>query len=402
MKGARGWIIAGLISIAIAAAAYFVQPHQDSPEHSSNSDAQDGTSAARLFAESMGHPTDQVSGTFAPPASFGLMFVFTPTSPYTSDEAERTRLWVRSGGVLVYASEQGDPQLDHAFGVTRLGGFTGGALQQANPIVPGVTSVAGASLVMPLGPGPDQVPFLRASDAQVVGYIQKISSGAIVVLADPLVLCNGYLDKKDNGRLLADLLGLSSPNAPVLFDEYHHGVILSDFGPSAWLTTPWGAGLLWLLVAVFVGLVLRGRSFGPLIPRPTEVARTDVEWAVAVGQLLRRSSARTVTVGLLATATERAVAVRIGLPVQPRERFWNALWVRAPEIAADLADVENSLHASGSSEPDLLRTAQRLHRIAHPAPRVKSCWRRSGARRIPDGHQGDHCGGRTGVLREAS
>src|SRR6202166_2690056 len=146
MKGARGWIIVGLISIAIAAAvtppaipaaASLVQPGQDSPEHSSNSDAANGTSAARLFAESMGHPTDQVSGTFAPPAAFGLMFVFTPTSPYTSDEAERTRLWVRSGGVLVYASDQGDPELDRAFGVTRLAGFTGGNLLQANPILPG-------------------------------------------------------------------------------------------------------------------------------------------------------------------------------------------------------------------------------------------------------------------------
>ena len=55
------------------------------------------------------------------------------------------------------------------------------------------------------------------------------------------------------------------------------------------------SGLLWLLVAVFVGLVLRGRSFGPLMLRPPDVARTDVEWAVAVGQLLRRSSARSIT-----------------------------------------------------------------------------------------------------------
>jgi hypothetical protein len=367
MKGARGWIIAGLISIAIAAAAYFVQPHQDSPEHSSNSDAANGTSAARLFAESMGHQTDQVSGTFAPPASFGLMFVFTPTSPYTSDEAERTRLWVRSGGVLVYASESGDPQLDRAFAVRRLGSSTGGALQQANPIVPGVTSVAGGTAVIPLDPGGDQVPFLRASGGLVVGYIQRISSGTVVVLADPLVLCNGYLDKKDNGRLLADLLGLASPNAAVLFDEYHHGVILSDFGPSAWLTTPWGAGLLWLLVAVFVGLVLRGRSFGPLIRRPAEAARTDVEWAVAVGQLLRRSSARAVTLGLLATATERSVAAQTGIPLHPRERFWNALWVRVPGLAADLAEAENALHDSAANEADLLKAAQRLHRIAHPA-----------------------------------
>jgi len=367
MRGARGWIIAALISIAIAAAAYFVQPHQDSPEHSSNSDAANGTSAARLYAESMGHPTDQVGGTFAPPAPFGLLFVFTPTSPYTADEAERTRLWVRSGGVLVYASEQGDPELDRAFGVTRLGGFTRGALLQANPIVPGVTSVAGGTLVMPVDPAADQVPFLRAADGLVVGYLQRISSGTIVVLADPLVLCNGYLDKKDNGRLLADLLGLASPSAAVLFDEYHHGVVLGDFAPQAWVTTPWGAGLLWLLVAVFVGLVLRGRSFGPRIERPAAAARTDVEWAVAVGQLLRRSGARALTLGLLAEATERAVATQTGIALLPRERFWNALWVRVPGLAADLAEAENTLHDSAASEADLLKAAQRLHRIAHPA-----------------------------------
>ena len=367
MKGTRGWVIAGLVSIAIAAAAYFVQPHQDSPEHSSNSDAANGTSAARLFAQAMGHPTDQVSGTFALPESSGVMFVFTPTSPYTSSEAERTRQWVRAGGVLIYASEQGDPALDGAFGVTRLGGLTRGDLQQGNPIVPGVTTVGGGSLVMPLDPTADQVPFLRDPGGLVVGYMQRISSGAVVVLSDPLVLCNGYLDKRDNGRLLADLLGLASPGAAVVFDEYHHGVVLSDFSPQAWVATPWGAALLWLLVAVFAGLVLRGRSFGPRIPRPREAARTDVEWAVAVGQLLRRAGARAVTLGVLATATERAVSTQTGIPLQPRERFWNALWVRAPRLAADLAEAENALYASAASEAELLPAAQRLHRIAHPS-----------------------------------
>ena len=48
--------------------------------------------------------------------------------PYTADEAERTRLWVRSGGLLIYASEQGDPELDRALGVRRLGGYTGGGV----------------------------------------------------------------------------------------------------------------------------------------------------------------------------------------------------------------------------------------------------------------------------------
>jgi hypothetical protein len=300
----------------------------------------------------------------------GLMFVVSPTSPFSSEEADRVRLWVRNGGILIYASEQGDTELDRALGVSRPGGEIVVNREVANEVAPGVTTVAGAGLVAPLNPSAEQVPFLRA-DGYAVGYLERMASGAVVVLADPLVMCNGYLDKQDNGRLLADLLALAGPSAPVLFDEYHHGLILSDFTPQAWLLTPWGAGLLWLLVAVFVGLVLRGRSFGPLVPRPDEVARTDVEWAVAVGQLLRRSSARSVTLGLLASATERAVATRTGIPLQPRERFWNALWVRTPEIAADLAEVESSLHASGPTESDLLKMAQRLHRIAHPAPRGK-------------------------------
>jgi len=366
MKGARGWVIAGAAAIAIAALAYLVQPHQDSPEHSSNSAAANGASAALLFAQAMGHPADQVSGSFATPTTPGMMFVFTPTSPYTSDEAERTLLWVRSGGVLVYASEQGDPELDRAFGVRRLGGLTAGDLQLGNPVVPGVTNVAGGTTVMPLDPVADQVPFIRTPEGFATGYMQRVSAGTVVVLADPLVLCNGYLDKQDNGRLLSDLLGLVGPNTSVLFDEYHHGVILSDFAPQAWLATPWGAALLWLLVVVFVGLLLRGRSFGPLIPRPLESARTDVEWAVAVGELLRRSSARAVTLGLLAVATERAVAARTGIPLLPRERFWNALWVRAPALAADLAEAENALNASAATESDLLKAAQRLHQIAHP------------------------------------
>lgn len=366
MKGARGWAIIALLSVAVAAAVYFFQPHQDSPEHSSNSDAANGASAALLFAKAMGHPTDQIAGTFGAPPALGLMFVFSPTSPYTSDEAERTRLWVRSGGVLIYASEQGDSELDRAFAVTRLGGYALVQQEVGEPVVGGVNKVAGGGVVMPLDPGPDQVAFLRTQGGLVLGYLQRVGSGYAVVLADPLVLCNGYLDKADNGRLLADLLGLASAAAPVVFDEYHHGVILSDFTPQSWVTTSWGAALLWLLIAVFAGLVLRGRSFGPLIQRPAEAARADAEWAVAVGQLLRRSSARAVTLGLLASATERSVASRTGIPVQPRERFWNALWVRVPEIAADLAEAENALYLSAADEAGLLKAAQRLHHIAHP------------------------------------
>src|ERR1700682_2109819 len=138
MKGARGWVGVTLIAIAIAAIAYSVQPHQDSPEHSSASDAANGTSAARLFAQAMGHTTNQIVGTCAPPANDGLMLVFTPTSPFTANEANRTAGWVYSGGVLIYATEQGDAELDRALGVTRLGGIAPSGVQTANPAFQGV------------------------------------------------------------------------------------------------------------------------------------------------------------------------------------------------------------------------------------------------------------------------
>lgn len=366
MKGARGWVIAAVLSLGIAAAAYFLQPTQDSPVHSSTSDAANGTSAALLFAQAAGHPIVPLASSFAPPSTNGLMFVFTPTSPYTFDEAVQTANWVRAGGVLIYASEGGDPQLDRALGVIRLNTAVSSNVATANPVLAGVTQVAGGSSAAPLVPAPTQVPILRSVEGLPLSYLESSGSGTVIVLADPLVLCNGYLDKLDNGRLLADLLGRVGPGAPVAFDEYHHSLILSDLTPQAWVLTPWGAALLWLLVAAFVGLLLRGRGFGPLIPRPAEAARADIEWAVAVGELLRRSGARSLTLGLLATASERAVASRTGLPLQPRERFWNALWVRAPELAGELAQAEHALYASSGGDAELLKAAQRLHQVAYP------------------------------------
>ena len=368
-RGMRGWILAVLAAVAVAAVAYAVQPpSQDSPDHSSDSDAAAGTSAVLLFARAMGHPTGQLGTTFTAPAGGGLMFVFTPMTSFTSAEAQSTLSWVRSGGVLVYAAEQGDPELDRSLGVVRSNTFVFLDGEVANPTVDGVTSVAGGTTAQALDPATGQVPFLRAPAGLVTGYIERLGSGYAVVMSDPLVLCNGYLGRKDNGRLLADLLGLASPGSAVVFDEYHHNLKASDFGLATWLLTPWGAALLWLIVAVFAGLVLRGRRFGPRVGRPQAASPSDVEWSVAVGRLLRRASGRELTLGILSAAAEREVASRTGLPVQPRERFWNALWVRSPETAADLAEAETLIAGDAATEHGALEAAQRLHRIAYPLP----------------------------------
>ena len=224
MRGARGWAFGALLIVGLLVVVLTAQQSADSPEHSSNSDAANGTSALRLFAAALGHPTDQIAGSFQPPSSDGMMFVFTPTSAYTFDEAASTVSWVRQGGVLVYASETGDPELDNAFGVQRVQGYvTSTTVQASGPVAEGVTQVAGGNLATPFTVSPTQVAILRAGP-YVVAYLQRIGSGTVVVLADPLELGNGYLDKADNGRLAADILGLAGGSAPVAFDEFHHGL----------------------------------------------------------------------------------------------------------------------------------------------------------------------------------
>ena len=372
MRGARGWGIGGLLLVALLVVVFTVQRTPDSPEHSSNSDAVNGTSALRLYAAALGHPTDQVAGSFSPPARDGMMFVFTPTSGFSFEEASSTGSWVRQGGVLVYASETGDPELDNALRVQRIQGLVpADSVQAAGPVVQGVGQVTGGDYAMPFKTSANQVALLR-SGPFVVAYMQRLGAGRVVVLSDPLELANGYLDKADNGRLAADVLGLVATDAPVAFDEYHHGVTATDLTPQAWILTPWGAAVLWLIVAVFFGLLLRGRRFGPLVSRQVEASRAEAEWAVAVGELLRRAGARAVTLGVLAAASERAVAANTGLAVQPRERFWQALWQRAPQVASELDSAERALYGSSASEKDLLQAAQRLHRIAYPVSELRA------------------------------
>src|SRR5712691_5836495 len=141
MRGLRGWALAAGVAILIAIVASIAQPRQDSPEHSSNSDAANGASAARLFAQAMGHPTDQIAGDFALRDQTRLLLVLTPTSPFSSDDADRVAGWVRNGGVLVFAAEESDPELDRVLGVSRYDGVVPGSPAEANPIMDGVTRV---------------------------------------------------------------------------------------------------------------------------------------------------------------------------------------------------------------------------------------------------------------------
>jgi hypothetical protein len=335
----------------------------DSPEHRTDSDAANGASALPQLAQALGHPTTTFASGFAPDLGMGVLFVLEPTTGFSRDDARQLSDYVSGGGAVVYAAAQGDAELDLVLHVNRLRGLATGDATGSGPMLAGVTRVSGDTTVAPLSVLPGQVVLLRSTTGQPIAYEQLIGRGRVVVMSDPLPLCNGYLQRADNARLAAALVSLAPGGSGVAFDEYHHEAAGGGSPLTGWLSTAWGAAIAWAAVALFAGLVLQGRAFGPRRPLPGGGRRSTAEHVAAVGSLLERSRSAAVTGRLLASATRRALAARHGLP--PGPDFGPTLEARAPAAAAELAAAEAALGGE-AGDAALAAAARRLHRLAYP------------------------------------
>ena len=370
MTGVRSWLtLLGLVALAtILVLLRGVGSPQDSPEHSSSSDAANGTSALRLYAQALGRPVSQLEGTYSLPDQPGLMFLFTPTLPFLPSEAEQVRGWISTGGVLVYASEESDPELERQLNIQRLAPASPTEAHPPAPLLGGVQRIAGGGVpVRLLASNADQVPLLRGTEGAILALVMPLGAGRVVVLADPLEVCNAYLDQLDNGRMAADLIGLTPGGGSILFDEFHHGLAARAAPATGWLNTRWGQALAWAVVVVFAGFALRGRAFGPLIPLSSGRQRSAAEYASAVGSLLRRAGGRELTLQALDSAARRALAERVGLGSRLPAADFSALFSqRAPQAGRELEIAERAMGVGASSERSLLEAARRLHALAYP------------------------------------
>ena len=368
MKG-RGWIVLGVLGALVLVLVLLrgSSTKGQSPNHASTSDAVDGTSALRAYADALGYQSGSVEGTFSLPTAAGLLFVFTPSNGFSADQVAQLNSWMQSGGVVVYAAEAGDPQLDTQFGLRRSRTGVPARAHAAAPIFGGVEAVGGADTARAFKPAATQVPLLRNDAGEVLGVRQAVSQGQLIALTDPLILCNGYLGKPDNGRFAADLMAMTPAGGRVWFDEFHHGAAASASPETAWMTTPWGFALLLAVIITFAGLAMRGRAFGPAIPMRARDDRSTAEYAVAVGSLLHRTGARRVTLEALLSATRRAVAQRVGLGADvPSDRLTATIAQRAPAAAAELSRAERELELATAGEAEVLEMARRLHDLAYP------------------------------------
>jgi len=292
---------------------------QDPTWHSSKSDGPNGTSALLLYAAALGRPEQTVQGSFELPAPATTLFVFDPFTPplffsppspeSPAGAAGRLKAWVASGGTLVYADDNLDGQLSQAFGIGKTSGLVLSGGVPAVPYFPGVRRAGSGSAVTPLRAGPDQAVALRSAGGPTLGLVLPLGSGRVVALADPLLLCNGYLGEADNWRLAAALIEASPA---VAIDEFHHD-LGNVSGSGDWSRQPLGIGLLWAFLAVFVGVALRNRRFGPRLHVGATGERSSAEHVSAVGRLLRRFGGRGMTVELAVAATRRALIERTGI-----------------------------------------------------------------------------------------
>jgi hypothetical protein len=371
----RRWILlGGVVALIAVVVALRGTATGDSPEHSSASDAGNGTSALRLYAESLGHATGTVEGDYNLPSSPSLMFVFRPTEGFSNAESQQVDTWLRAGNVAVYATEERDPQLDSQFGLHLSSRTVAASGQAAAPIFGGVGSVSGASAALAFKPSPSQVPLLRNAAGDVLAVRLAVGSGQLIAMTDPLILCNGYLRLADNGRFAADLIALTPNGGAVLFDEFHHGQIAGNAPTAtAWALTPWGAALVLAVLIIVTGLALRGRGFGPPIPLRRAADRSSAEYATAVGSLLHRTGARRVTLETLLSATRRTVAERVGLgSTTPSGQVLETIAQRSPAAAAELTWAESELSSALASEAAVLDMARRLHDLAYPLSTVEN------------------------------
>jgi hypothetical protein len=365
LKGRGGWLLLGLLA-AIAAVLILGAngTQQDSPEHSSLSDGPNGTSALSLYAASLGHPVDTLGTGFDLPQPPATLFVFNPIA-YTAAEAGRLNAWVHAGGTLVYADDGLDTRLALAFDLHR-GNPVPAQGRPVTPAMTGVSTVGDDSFAEPYRPTPKQAVLIESTAGGALVIEEAFGKGWVVAIAAPELLCNGWLESRDNGRLAADLLGMTP--GTVAFDEFHHG--LGGGGSADWTQQPLGQGLFGAALAVFVGLLIRGRAFGPRLAPAGRRGRSAAEYASAVGHLLRQAGGRALALQVVADATRRSLAARLGLRSDvPLARLDEVMAQRAPTLAAGYRAAALDAASAAGSERALLAAARRLHELAYPMAR---------------------------------
>ncbi len=355
-------IVLGIISIAAAVSS------QPGIPYLSSSAAPDGTLALRLWLEQLGcSSTDESTPVYHIPSDVDLIFMLEPSVTVSDDEWVMLDAWVSNGGTLILAGDnlQTGLALGHfKFNLAPLNPPADREAFQAPLFLsPPTANMVPVNTGMGLSSTRADYVVLLASGKFPILVSFPEGKGEVVLSASPFPFSNLGLKDEAAASLVLNLLSLSIHHGRVWFDEWHHGVRSASevIGPDQWLRyTPLGRALLFLVGAVFLGLILQGRGFGRAVPVVRENKRRGpLEHVNAIANLNRKAGHRLAILQQYHDRLKRELGKRYRLdPSAPDEVYVETLARYDPDIdRTSLLSLLKRLSHKNVSEAELVKLA---------------------------------------------
>jgi hypothetical protein len=263
-----------------------------------------GAKALFLTLEELGVPVERRVAPLTRDPTAGPLALLAPTLPPSDAELEVLATWVEAGGTLLYAGKPDDRVLP-ALGIpapVHMGAERSAVppVTAAHPWLHELAEVHGFRYAFrdsAGAPPAEAEPLLVTADGDVVAGVWRRGEGRVVAWADPAPLLNRALRESGAALLFARTAAeAATPEAPLAFDEYHHGFRGDGHPVRATLrflaeTRP-GHAALQLLAMGLGALVLAGTRFGAPMPTPAPRRRSPLEHVDALAELYRRAGAR--------------------------------------------------------------------------------------------------------------
>jgi hypothetical protein len=292
-------LIGGLFGILVLAIFFtLVMPRPTGVPLSVRDDDANGGMVLALWLERSGYQVRQVLAKPIQVDDVDVLFVLNPISPYTDQEVQAVRDWVRRGNTLIVA---GAPNMvNKLLEPFRVSVATlvlmDDTISPAAPTLlsPPFDKVQANPIYGIRGTRPDVIPHMLSGNTPILASFQE-EEGTVWISGALRPFSNRGLSETESNssRFVLNLLAHISRDSVIGFDEAHHGFDqpLSLMG---WLlgTAP-GWGMIIGLVVTMIYLTLRGRRFGRAVPIPEErLRREPVEYIQAMASLFRRSGQR--------------------------------------------------------------------------------------------------------------
>jgi len=278
------------------------------------------------------------------------------------------RQWVMEGGRLLVADDQDDRFMRNLGLVVE----SGGGIPAIMPIPAGAAENRGVNRIQVSSPArlksiPPDSTILAADRHGPILVHYGLGDGEVWVTTAWQLFDNQEIALEDNAVLAANLAAIGSGGAPVLIDEYFHGLVKRP-GMLASLGLPARLALVQAALALLLLLWSRGARFGS--PRQMEVEQADsgMEYVSSLAGLYQRAAAGRLALETLYRGflirTARALGIPPGSEPERIARLLEQKRAKLKEPFLNLVlDCRRQLAGQAVSDGLVLSLAARMDRI---------------------------------------